>query len=190
MVNALVGLSKAIVAIEKGLVGGLSALMFVLVVIGMFARYLGHAIYWIDEAAVFAMVAMSFFGASLVTRLKQEFAITLLIEYLPARLAWIARLLIAAIGLIFAAILILLSWWMWDPITLAKMSFDVERFSRATFNFIYTETTTTLGLPKFLFLLVLPIYSVFLIIHTAVNVIEAAWAPVGPPEAEQLATVG
>lgn len=190
VVQALLALSAGIVLVEKALIGAFSAIMFALVVVGMFGRYAGHAIYWIDEAAVYSMVAMSFVGASLVTRLKQEFAITLVLEYLPAQLAWLLRLVIAAIGFGFAGIIVFLSWRMWDLITLAQMSFDIGRFSLATFNYIYTETTTTLGLPKFLFLLILPLYAIFLLVHTTANVVEALRKPELSAAPEQPVTVG
>lgn len=183
MVNSFVmRLSNGVVGIERFLVGVFSALVFGLVTLGMFARYFGSPIYWIDEAATLAMVAMSFIGASLVTRLKREFAVTLLLDYGPPGIVRAARIAIALIGLVFALILVGLAWSMFDPLTLQAFDFDIRKFSVATGNFLYLERSTTLEVPRFVFYLVIPVYAVFLVIHTLANLFEAVTGTQNMPD--------
>lgn len=165
--------SARVTEIERFLVGLFATLVFVLVTFGMFARYFGYPIYWIDEAATLSMVAMSFVGASLVTRLKQEFAVTLLLDYAPPGIVRVARVAIAFIGLVFAVILVVLAWRMFDPVTLLDHGFDYRKFAVETGNFIYLERSTTLEVPRFVFYLIIPVYAVFLVVHTLANLLEA-----------------
>jgi TRAP-type C4-dicarboxylate transport system permease small subunit len=81
-----------------------------------------------------------------------------------------------AILLGFALTLLVLSWVWYDPIALARAGFDLDRFALETFKFIYTEPTSTIGVPKFWLWLAVPLMSIGMSIHALANLLE------GPPD--------
>jgi TRAP-type C4-dicarboxylate transport system permease small subunit len=63
----------------------IAAFMFILtglILLNVATRYTGMPIYWIDESAVYLVVWLTFVGASAMTRLRLDFAVTLLTERL------------------------------------------------------------------------------------------------------------
>jgi TRAP-type C4-dicarboxylate transport system permease small subunit len=130
------------------------------------------------------MVMTCFVGTSLTVRQRLDFAMTLALDALtPARRAWANRLL-SLVGLAYALFIVWCCWRMFDLPGLARAGFDLGRFSAQTMNFLYSEPTQTLEIPKWIVYLVLPVYGVGLSIHSLANLAEdlgwAAPAGAGP----------
>ena len=61
---------------------GLMYLLTALILLNVVTRYSHFPIYWIDESAVYCVVWLTFIGASAMTRLRLDFAVTMLTERL------------------------------------------------------------------------------------------------------------
>lgn len=174
-------LSSGLLGVERILVGGLMGLLTCLVLLNVVTRYAGRPIYWVDEAAVYAVVWLTFIGASAMTRLRLDFAVDLMTERLSPAARRRARLAATACVVVFA---LLLGWmcWLWlEPAGIAAAGFDAREFAAQSFNFIYTERTQTLGWPNWLFYLIMPIFAASLLVHGLANLLEDAG--VHPPVA-------
>jgi TRAP-type C4-dicarboxylate transport system permease small subunit len=170
--RAWINFSNTILFVELRLAASLLAMLLCVILTNVATRYAGIPIYWIDELAVLAMVWLAFIGASAMSRLRLDFAITFLGEIVPARMAYLVRagsiILVVLFGLAVA-------WmcWIWlDPIGFAKAGFDGRALAGQTFNFIYTETTMTLEWPRWAVMFVIPVFSVTLMIHGIACLIE------------------
>jgi len=88
--------------------------------------------------------------------------------------AWAGRAKVAAglcvVGFAVALAAMCVLWL--DPLGIAQASFDPKKFAAASFNFIYTERTQTLGWPTWVLYLIVPIFSVTLFFHALANVLE------------------
>lgn len=171
-VRAVLALSAALLRVERVLIMGFMALLLALVMLNVVTRYAGASLYWVDESSVYSVVWLSFIGGSAMTRLRLDFAMTMLTEKLPP--AWAKRAKVGA-GLSvtgFALALAAMCWLWLDPAGLAQAGFDAKRFAAATFNFVYTERTQTLNWPSWALYLIVPIFSVTLFVHGLANVLE------------------
>ncbi|MFD2226375.1 TRAP transporter small permease, partial [Microvirga arabica] len=92
-VRAVVALSNGLLAFERVAIMGFMGVLTLLILINVTTRYAGLPIYWIDESAVYATVWLTFIGASAMTRLRLDFAVTMLTERLSARGQQIARII-------------------------------------------------------------------------------------------------
>lgn len=166
------GLSQAVLRSEKILAGLFMAVLLALILINVVTRFARIPIYWIDEASIFSMIWLGFIGASVMARLRIDFAVTLLSDHLSPR--WVARLraLATALSLAFALGLIAMCWLWMDPLGIASHGFDAKAYAAETFNFLYTERTQTLEWPTWLVNLILPLFAVTLTIHCAANLLE------------------
>jgi hypothetical protein len=73
--------------------------------------------------------------------------------------------------------------WRWfNPWALAQNGFDVMAFQGATFNFIYAEPTSTLGVPKWLIWMVMPIFSGGVLLHATAHLLTFARPEIPAPE--------
>jgi TRAP-type C4-dicarboxylate transport system permease small subunit len=176
--NAVVRASEAWLKAEKLLVGGFMALLLALILLNVVTRYAGAPLYWVDEAAVYAMVWLAFLGASALTRLRLDFAVTLLSDSLsPAgrrRLQVVATALVLAFGVALAVVC-----WNWmDPLGIAAAGFDAKTYAAESFNFLYTERTQTLNWPVWVVSLVMPLFALSLTLHSLANLVEdLGWSP-------------
>lgn len=170
--RALVAVSEGLLRAERAAVTGLMALLFALILLNVGSRYGGFPIFWVDEAAVFAVVWLTFIGASAMSRLRLDFAVTLLTDAVPARvLPWLRRAA-AAVNLLFmVALVVMCAWWL-DPLGLARAGFDAKAFAGESFNFIYTERTQTLNWPTWVLYLIMPIFAVSMMLHGLANALE------------------
>lgn len=168
----LTGLSQAVLKVEKLLAGLFMTVLLALILINVVTRFAKVPIYWIDEASIFSMIWLGFIGASVMTRLRIDFAVTLLSDHLSPK--WVARLRALATGLSLAfAIGFVVMCWAWmDPLGIAAHGFDVKGYAAETFNFLYTERTQTLEWPTWLVNLILPIFALTLTIHCTANLLE------------------
>ena len=165
-------LSTAVLRAERAALTVLMGLLVLLILLNVVTRYSGTPIYWVDEAAVFTMVWLTFVGASVMTRLRMDFAVGLVSDHLPPGGAKVLKV-IATLGvLVFALALVWMCWVWMDPRGIAAAGFNAKDYAEASFNFIYTEHTQTLEWPTWVLQLILPIFSLTLTVHAFANLLE------------------
>lgn len=167
-----VGLSSALLRFERGALTALMTLLVLLILLNVVTRYSGAPIYWVDEAAVFTMVWLTFVGASVMTRLRMDFAVGLVSDQLPPRGAKAMKVLATFGVLVFALALVWMCWVWMDPRGIAAAGFNARDYAEASFNFIYTERTQTLEWPTWVIQLILPLFSLSLTVHAIANLFE------------------
>ena len=168
----LLDASDFILRCERHLLTGLMGLLMVLVMLNVVTRYGGIPLYWVDEASVYCVVWLTFVGASAMTRLRLDFAVTLLTDKLGAKAVRMAKAAASAGVLVLGLALLAMCWIYMDPVGLARYGFDAKEFAAESFNFLYTERTQTLDWPVWAIQLILPIFSVTLSVHALSNLIE------------------
>ena len=167
-----IALSSALLRFERGALTALMTLLVLLILLNVVTRYSGIPIYWIDEAAVFTMVWLTFVGASVMTRLRMDFAVGLVSDQLPPRGAKAMKVLATFGVLVFALALVWMCWVWMDPRGIAAAGFNAKDYAEASFNFVYTEHTQTLECPTWVIQLILPICSLSLTVHAIANLFE------------------
>jgi TRAP-type C4-dicarboxylate transport system permease small subunit len=165
-------ISDDVLRCERYLLTGLMGLLMVLVLLNVVTRYTGFPLYWVDEASVYCVVWLTFIGASAMTRLRLDFAVTLLTDKLGAKAARIAKAAASGGVLVLGLALLAMCWIYMDPVGIARFNFDAKEFAAESFNFLYTERTQTLNWPVWAIQLILPIFSVTLSVHALSNLIE------------------
>lgn len=168
----MIRLSEGLLVIERFAVAMLMSLLSGAILLNVVTRYLGMPLYWIDEFAVYCMVWLTFIGASTMTRLRLDFAVTMLTERLSPAAARIAQIAATLVVVLFGIGLAVMCWLWFDPLGLARAGFDFQAFSGQTFNFIYTERTQTLNWSTWILYLILPIFAVTMTIHGIANLLE------------------
>lgn len=168
----LIRLSGALLAVERLAIGALMALLTGLILLNVVTRYARVPIYWIDESAIYAVVWLTFIGASAMTRLRLDFAVTMLTERLASAHARIAQVVATASIVAFGVALAAMCWVWMDPIGIASAGFDARELAARTFNFLYTERTQTLSWPTWVVSLIMPIFAVSITLHGAANILE------------------
>lgn len=171
-VRAVVAISEGILACEKLLVSVLMALILALILLNVATRYSGFPLYWVDEAAVYAMVWLAFIGASALTRLRLDFAVTLLADKLSPEGVRRLQALASFIGILFGISLVAMCWVWMDPIGIASAGFDAKAYAGISFNFLYTEQTQTLRWPTWVVSLVIPLFAITMTFHLLANFLE------------------
>ena len=147
-------------------------LLSALILLNVATRYAGRPIYWIDESAVYSVVWLTFIGASAMTRMRLEFAVTMLTERCSERGAAIFRI-IATLGVLLFGIGLLVMCWLWlDPVGIAQAGFDAREYAGQSFNFIYTERTQTLNWPTWVIYLIMPLFALSMSLHALANLFE------------------
>lgn len=181
-VRAAIAASEALLRVERAAIVGLMGLLVGLILVNVVSRYGGFPIYWIDETAVYATVWLTFVGASAMTRLRLDFAVTLLTERLGPRAARLARAA-ATLCTGLAALGFLVICWLWlDPPGIAAAGLDAREYAARSFNFLYTERTQTLGWPSWILYLVLPASALGILVHALANLAEdLGLVPPAPP---------
>lgn len=168
----LIALSEGILAVEKLAIGVLMAALTLLILFNVVTRYSGFPVYWGDEVAVYIAIWLTFVGASTMMRRRLDFSMTILTEKLGPAAAHAAKVCATAIVVLFAIILGYMCWLWLDPIGIAAAGFDARTHSGDTFNFVYSDKTQTMGLPRWIFYLVLPLFSFTLFVHGLANLAE------------------
>lgn len=174
MLTLLRRCSAGLLRIEKGALIFLAAAVSGLILVNVATRSLDRAIYWIDELAIYVMIWMVMIGASVTIRQRKGIAVTLAEAFVSPRINATLRFLVDLLILLFAAALLALCWLWYDPLALAAAGFDLEAFSAESFNFIYQEPTNTIGIPKYLIWLVMPLTATSMLLHAAANLFERA----------------
>ena len=165
-------LSRKLLAAERFAVAGFMFLLTALILLNVVTRYTGVPLYWVDESAIYSVVFLTFIGASAMTRLRLDFAVTMLSERLSPRGARLSKIAASAIVLLFSVALLWMCILWLDPVGIARAGFNARDFAGETFNFIYTERTQTLNWPVWILYLIMPIFSVSMIVHSAANLLE------------------
>ncbi|MFK4824144.1 TRAP transporter small permease [Paenochrobactrum sp. BZR 588] len=161
------------IARSETLVAGLLAFVIViLLLINVATRTFGMPLFWVDELAIYAMVWMGFLGASLGIHYRQHIAVTVCIDLLPIRMHMFMLVMIDVMMLALFLILSVFVWQWFDPIAVIQAD-SLSEVGAKTFNFIYDEPTTTLGVRKFWFWLILPVFCVFVTIHSIKNLVDS-----------------
>lgn len=164
--------SGAILAVERRALMVLMGLLTLLILLNVVTRYTGMPIYWVDEASVYTVVWLCFVGASAMTRLRLDFAVTLLTDWLSERNAARVKAL-ATFGVFAFGLALLAMCWLWlDPLGIARYGFDAKAYAAESFNFLYTERTQTLDWPTWVVQLILPLFAIGFSVHAAANLIE------------------
>ena len=170
--------SSAVLRLERLLILALMALLMLLILVNVVTRYTGMPIYWIDEAAVYSVVWLTFVGGSAMTRLRMDFAVTLLTDKLGAGAARAFKLTAGAGVLVFGIAMLWMCWIWMDPVGIARAGFDAKEFAASSFNFLYTERTQTLNWPTWALQTILPLFAFTLSLHAAANLVEdLGWQP-------------
>lgn len=170
--EALVALSGRWLRLEQLAIQGLMFLLSALILLNVATRYSGRPIYWIDESAVYSVVWLTFIGASAMTRMRLDFAVTLLTERLSERGAAIARA-VSTLGVLLFGIGLGVMCWLWlDPVGIARAGFDAREYAAGSFNFIYTERTQTLNWPTWVVYLIMPLFALSMTLHALANLVE------------------
>jgi TRAP-type C4-dicarboxylate transport system permease small subunit len=168
--------SDSVLKVEKFVITVLVAALLLLILLNIVTRAAGAAIFWVDELAIYTMIWMALIGASAMVRLRAGVAVTLVTDLLPHVLQRAIARFVDALMLVFALALLILSWLWYEPIALVQSGFDFDAFAQATFKFIYSEPTNTIGIRKFWIWLAVPLMTVNMSIHALANLIE------GPPD--------
>lgn len=176
----MIGRFSAIWArLEISVAAALALSISLLILLNVATRSMGAAIFWVDELAIYAMAWMTFLGASAALHYGNSVAITMIKDKLDHRAAfWMAKL-VDLIIFVFALFMIWFCWRWYSPLELARQGFDVQAFQGATFNFIYAEPTTTLGIKKVWVWLVMWLFSFGAFLHGLANLI-------APPQDREL----
>ncbi len=161
--------SSSISWVECWLAAMLAGVVSILILTNVIARALSSPIYWVDEVAIFSMVWMTFLATTVVIKRRQTLSVTLVHEYVPKTVKKVLRVFSDLMVLLFSLLLLYFCMLWFEPITLFAVGFDISAFQMETFNFIYAETTNTLGLKKYLVWLVMPWVACSLILHASVN---------------------
>jgi TRAP-type C4-dicarboxylate transport system permease small subunit len=105
----------------------------------------------------------------------------MLVDAVSPSLRKVMKILIDVLVLAFGIMLLVMCYHWFDPVTLARNGFDLHAFSGETFNFMYEDTTSTLGVRKFWFWLVVPVVAFTTTVHALSNLLQTIATPVGAP---------
>lgn len=155
--------------IELGCAAALAVAVTLLVLLNVVTRTAGNALFWVDELAIYAMAWMTFLGASAALHHRSSVAITLLPDAVSLRVKHVIRKTVDVIVFAFALAMIWFCWRWYLPLDFALSGFDPATFQGKTFNFIYAEPTSTLGVPKYLFWSVMWLFAFGATLHSATH---------------------
>jgi TRAP-type C4-dicarboxylate transport system permease small subunit len=167
-------ISAAWARIELGCAAVLAVCVTGLILLNVVTRTAGNALFWVDELAIYAMIWMTFLGASAALHYRNSVAITMLLDAVSDRLRKAIVKIVDVVVLAFALAMLWFCWRWFLPLDIMKAGFDSMAFQGNTFNFIYSEPTLTLGLPKFLFWFVMWLFSIGAVLHSTMHVFGAS----------------
>ncbi len=187
MVIAITRLSDRVAQAERGMVRLIVLALPLMVLANVVGRAMRSPIYWMDELSIQAMVILAMIGMSLTLKTRDAVAVTMVVDAVPPRLMKAMKVLIDVLVLGFGITLLVLCYRWFDPLTLMRLGFDTREFSGETFNFMYQDTTATLGVAKFWFWLIVPLAAFTTSLHALSNLLQtlatpaAASVPAGLP---------
>ena len=166
-------LSAAWARVELWCAAVLAISVTALVLLNVVTRTAGSALFWVDELAIYAMIWMTFLGASAALHHRNAVAVTLLPDAMP-RLA--KAVILKSVDVVVFAFALAMLWFCWRwflPLELVDAGFDTKAFQSQTFNFIYAEPTSTLGYPKYLFWSVMWLFALGAVLHSTMHLLGA-----------------
>ncbi len=172
MARVLSTISDRVARVERAACGLLIACLVGLILLNVVTRSLNHALFWVDELAVYCMIWMALIGSSVLLREHRHVAVTLVTGMLSDKRRRLVSIVVDILIFLFAAGLFLMCLKWYDPIGLIRHGFNVEEFAASTYNFIYQEPTNTLGILKFWVWLAVPIVSLSMTLHALANLLE------------------
>ncbi|MDA7965308.1 TRAP transporter small permease subunit [Ruegeria sp.] len=149
----------------------LAVCVTLLILLNVVTRNIGQALFWVDELAIYAMIWMTFLGASAALHHRSSVSITLLSDVVRPAARRVIRKTVDATVFAFSLAMLWFCWRWFLPLDLAQTGFDVVAFQGSTFNFIYAEPTLTLGVPKYLFWLVMWLFALGATLHSATHLL-------------------
>jgi TRAP-type C4-dicarboxylate transport system permease small subunit len=173
----LIATADKLLAIEKWLVGVFVAATVCLILLNVVTRSFAFALFWVDELAIYTMIWAFMLGAACTIRTREGIAVTLLRDLASTRVKYCLIVLGDVLTLLFSALSLVACWLWFDPQLLYSTGFDVSSFIQQSFNFIYREPTSTLGIAKFWVWMIMPIMAVSLFIFSLANLTDSLKAP-------------
>lgn len=167
-------ISAAWARIELWCAALLAVAVTLLVLLNVVTRTAGHALFWVDELAIYTMAWMAFLGASAALHHRNSVAITLLPDAVSPTAKAVIKKSVDIVVFAFALSLLWFCWRWFMPLELARAGFDVTTFQGQTFNFIYAEPTSTLGVPKYLFWIVMWLFAIGATLHSTMHLLDAS----------------
>lgn len=161
----------------------LAGVVTVLILLNVVTRSMRMAIFWVDELAIYAMVAMAFLAASAAIERREAIAITLIVDAVRPKLRRLFWLFVDVVTLGCAVFLLYICWTWFRPDVLWQVGGDFRAFQRQTFIFTYAEPTSTLGVRKFWFWLVVPAFATGLFLHGLSNLVKTLRGEIIEPQA-------
>lgn len=149
----------------------LAVAVTLLILLNVVTRYFGAALFWVDELAIYAMVWMTFLGASAALHHRSAVSITLLTDRLPETVKPIIGKIVDLVVFAFALLMVWFCWRWYAPLDLVRAGFDTTVFQGKSFNFIYAEPTSTLGVQKYLFWLVMWFFALGATLHSTMHLL-------------------
>lgn len=168
-------LSAGIAWFEARFAGAVVLVILGLLLANVISRAFGVPLIWTDELAIYLLAVGAFAGASLGIHNRHHIAVTLVSDMLPESQR---RGLALAVDVTLLAIFLCLGWmlWLWfDPVGVLSAE-SLKAYARESFNFIYQEPTTTLGVRKIWFWLALPMFCIAGTVHVLASFGEAGEA--------------
>lgn len=157
-------ISRGIASIEAPLAGLLIAGVFLVLIGNVVSRGIGRPLIWTDELAVHLMIWAAMVGGSLALASREHIAVTLVPDLCGALGARILALLVDLLMLLFFACFALLLWGWFDLLGLMAAG-GAEAHGMASYNFMWSEPTVTLGVRKVWFWAVMPVFCVTGTLH-------------------------
>lgn len=164
-------ISATLARVELALAAVMAIAITLLILLNVVTRNLGAALFWVDELAIYSMAWMTFLGASAGMHYGHVVAVTVLTDSLPPAAAAFIVKLADLIVVIFALLMVWFCWKWFAPLDLIRHGLDIEAFQATTFNFIYAEPTSTLGIEKFWVWSVMGLFSLGVTIHSIANLL-------------------
>jgi len=169
---------------QQQAIGALVLATLLLILLNVVTRAFNVALFWVDELAIYSAVWAFMLGAAASVRGRQATAITLVHDSAsPRARAWLT-LIRDSLTVAFGVSLVVFSWLWFDPRLLWASDFDVATFIQASFNFVYREQTSTLGVAKWWVWLIMPVMAVLTCLHAGANWLDSLAAIVTPRESE------
>jgi len=191
IIRSIHALSDLIARCEGLALRALVLVLPVMVLINVTGRAFRSPIYWMDELAVLSMCWLAIIGMSLTLKTRDAVAVTMVQDALPPRLTKLLRVLSDTIVLGFAIALVVFCYLWFDPLLLVKVDFDLKAFAAQSFNYVYDEPTSTLGVPMFWFWLIVPVAACTCAVHALSNLLRTLLQqPAAPASDSPIASSG
>lgn len=163
--------STQLAKIELFLAALCALLVTVLIIYNVVTRAMNNSKFWVDEAAIFAMIWMLFLATAVLLKRRQAVAVTAVVDMLPGKWRRVVGVLVDLCVLFFGVLLLYFCWRWYAPMEMFQAGFDKLAFSGETMNFMYQERAVTLPMFKFWVWLIVPYFALSVCVHTLANLL-------------------